>query len=74
MAKRILLICKTFERFRGLVTECETGKCEMLVTCKDLQGFWVTMYMEIRDCDTRFEKLEKLRTQGWEEEEPPVSK
>ncbi|XP_076679114.1 uncharacterized protein LOC143374677 [Andrena cerasifolii] len=69
-----LLICKKFERFRGLVTDCETGKGEMLVTCKDLQGFWDMMYMQIRDCDTRFEKLEKLRTQGWKEDEPPVSK
>ena len=69
-----LLICKKFERFRRLVTDCETGKGEMLVTCKDLQGFWDMMYMEIKDCDTRFEKLEKLRTQGWKEDEPPVSK
>ena len=69
-----LLICKKFERFRRLVTDCETGKGEMLVTCKDLQGFWDMMYMEIKDCDTRFEKLEKLRMQGWKEEEPPVSK
>ncbi|XP_076233364.1 uncharacterized protein LOC143178525 [Calliopsis andreniformis] len=64
-----LLIRKKFERFRSLVSDCETGKGEMLVTCKDLQGFWDMMYMEIQNCNSRFEKLEKLYAQGWEEEE-----
>ncbi|XP_028525639.1 disks large-associated protein 5-like isoform X2 [Apis cerana] len=64
-----LLISKKFERFRGLVADCETGRGEMLVTCKDLQGFWDMMYMEIKNCDLRFKKLEKLRSQGWKEEE-----
>ncbi|OAD46881.1 hypothetical protein WN48_11280, partial [Eufriesea mexicana] len=64
-----LLISKKFERFRGLVSDCETGKGEMLVTCKDLQGFWDMMYMEVENCNLQFEKLEKLRLQGWKEEE-----
>ncbi|XP_076235031.1 uncharacterized protein LOC143179602 [Calliopsis andreniformis] len=71
-----LLISKKFERFRGLVSDCETGKGEMLVTCKDLQGFWDMMYIEVQNCNSRFEKLEKLHAQGWqeEEEEKPPSK
>lgn len=64
-----LLIRKKFERFRGLVLDCETGKGEMLVTCKDLQGFWEMMYMEVRDCDGRFAKLERMRENGWVDEE-----
>lgn len=64
-----LLINKKFERFRGLVQDCETGKGEMLVTCRDLQGFWDMMYMEVMNCDSRFEALEKLRLNGWKEEE-----
>ncbi|XP_076631060.1 uncharacterized protein LOC143346638 isoform X2 [Colletes latitarsis] len=67
-----LLITKKFERFRGLVSDCETGKGEMLVTCKDLQGFWDMMYMEVKNCDLRFEKLEQLCSRNWEEEEPPA--
>ncbi|KOX74772.1 Disks large-associated protein 5 [Melipona quadrifasciata] len=63
-----LLINKKFERFRRLVTDCEIGKGEMLVTCKDLQGFWDMMYMDIKNCDLQFEKLEKLRLQDWKEE------
>ena len=64
-----LLISKKFERFRRLVSDCETGKGEMLVTCKDLQGFWDMMYIEVKNCDVRFEKLEKLRAHAWKEEE-----
>ncbi|CAD1468563.1 unnamed protein product, partial [Heterotrigona itama] len=63
-----LLINKKFGRFRRLVTDCEVGKGEMLVTCKDLQGFWDMMYMDIKNCDLQFEKLETLRSQDWKEE------
>lgn len=67
-----LLINKKFERFQRLVSDCESGKGEMLVTCRDLQGFWDMMYMEIQNCDSRFEALEKLRSRGWEEEKEEI--
>ncbi|KAI4499266.1 hypothetical protein M0802_005526 [Mischocyttarus mexicanus] len=69
-----LLINKKFDRFQRLVSDCESGKGEMLVTCRDLQGFWDMMYMEIQNCDSRFEALEKLRSRGWKEEEEIVAK
>ncbi|CAK9818799.1 Guanylate kinase-associated protein mars [Anthophora plagiata] len=69
-----LLINKKFERFRRLVADCETGKGEMLVRCKDLQGFWDMMYIEVKNCDARFEKLKELRSRGWKEEELPIGK
>lgn len=69
-----LLINKKFERFRKLVEDCETGKGEMLVTCRDLQGFWDMTYMEVKDCDLRFEKLEQRQKRGWQEEEYVVTK
>jgi len=69
-----LLINKKFERFRSLVQDCETGKGEMLVTCRDLQGFWDMTYMEVQNCDIRFEKLEQRRNRGWQEEEYAVNK
>lgn len=46
----------------------------MLVTFKDLQGFWDMMYMEVENCNLRFKKLEKLRAQGWKEEELFIDK
>ncbi|KAJ8683441.1 hypothetical protein QAD02_019233 [Eretmocerus hayati] len=65
-----LLINKKFQRFRSLVLDCETGRGEMLVTCKDLQGFWEMMYMEVKNCDGRFEKLDELKSKNWIENEP----
>ncbi|XP_003427646.1 uncharacterized protein LOC100678745 [Nasonia vitripennis] len=69
-----LLVNKKFERFRGLVLDCETGKGEMLVTCKDLQGFWEMMYMEIKDCDNRFNRLEGKKAKNWVIEETEEEK
>ncbi|XP_033314811.1 uncharacterized protein LOC117213516 [Bombus bifarius] len=63
-----LLINKKFDRFRQLVINCETGKGEMLVTCKDLQGFWDMMYMDIKNCDLQFEKLGDLCSQDRKED------
>ncbi|EFN73981.1 Disks large-associated protein 5 [Camponotus floridanus] len=63
-----LLINKKFERFRSLVEDCENGKGEKLVTCRDLQGFWDMTYMEVKNCDSRFEKLEQRQNSGWQEE------
>ncbi|XP_032686799.1 disks large-associated protein 5-like [Odontomachus brunneus] len=64
-----LLIDKKFDRFRRLVSDCETGMGQMLVTCKDLQGFWDMTCMEVKDCDFRFKKLEERRKREWQEEE-----
>ncbi|XP_017754355.1 PREDICTED: disks large-associated protein 5-like [Eufriesea mexicana] len=49
------------------------GEGEMLVTCEDLQGFWDMTYMEVKNCDSRFDKLEKLCSQDWKEEELPIA-
>ena len=68
-----LLLRKKFERFRRLVQDCETGKGEMLVQCKDLQGFWDLIYMEVKDCELRFSKLEFLRSMGWVEQQIVVA-
>lgn len=49
-----LLISKKFERFHRLVEDCEIEKGEkLMITCRDLQGFWDMAYMEVRDCDSR---------------------
>ncbi|XP_033218970.1 uncharacterized protein LOC117174213 isoform X2 [Belonocnema kinseyi] len=73
-----LLLAKKFKRFESLVLDCEKGDGQMLVTCKDLQGFWDIVNMEIRNCENRFAKLEELRTRGWIEEEevkqPPIKR
>ncbi|KAK0078855.1 hypothetical protein PV326_009090 [Microctonus aethiopoides] len=64
-----LLMQKKFERFRGLVLDCETGKGEMLVRCRDLQAFWDIILMQIKDCDARFDKLSEMQKKNWIEED-----
>lgn len=69
-----LLMRKKFARFRSLINDCETGKGELLVRCKDLGGFWDLMDREVKDCDSRFSKLESLKANDWVEEEEAVLK
>ncbi|XP_044003992.1 uncharacterized protein LOC122849364 [Aphidius gifuensis] len=64
-----LLLNKKFGRFQQLVDNCEDGKGEMLVRCRDLQGFWELVSREVADCDSRFYKLEILRNNDWIEKE-----
>ncbi|XP_034939605.1 uncharacterized protein mars [Chelonus insularis] len=74
IGQTILLINKKFKRFDGLVSDCITGNKELLVTCRDLQGFWDMMSIEIKDCLSRFEKLEILKTNSWIEEKLDIKK
>lgn len=69
-----LLMRKKFERFQSLIHDCETGKGQMLVGCKDLGGFWDLTDREIKDCDARFSKLDFLKAHDWIEEKAVVKK
>uniref|UniRef100_A0A6P7FD58 Guanylate kinase-associated protein mars n=1 Tax=Diabrotica virgifera virgifera TaxID=50390 RepID=A0A6P7FD58_DIAVI len=63
-----LLITKKFEQFRGLISECKSFEYkEKPITCEDLHGFWDMMYNQVINLDNRFENLEKLRNNNWEE-------
>lgn len=64
-----LLINKKFKRFNSLITICEKGNAiTPMVTCTDLHGFWDMMYIDVKDCDSRFEKLKELQARNWQEE------
>ncbi|XP_029178489.1 uncharacterized protein LOC114946214 [Nylanderia fulva] len=63
-----LLISKKFSQFYGLILICEKGDADIPVTCADLHGFWDMMYLEVKDCDSRFAKLEELQANHWREE------
>ncbi|CAK9805780.1 Disks large-associated protein 5 [Anthophora plagiata] len=69
-----LLLSKKFERFRGLVADYETGKEEMLIEYKDLQGFWDMISIEVKNCHSRFKKLKELHSQDWKEKELFIGK
>lgn len=62
-----LLINKKFEQFRGLIHKCKSRNSEAPVTCEDLHGFWDMVYIQVGNLDKRFENLEKLRANNWEE-------
>ncbi|KAL6423395.1 hypothetical protein ACFW04_010176 [Cataglyphis niger] len=64
-----LLINKKFKRFNRLILICEEGNTTTpMVTCTDLHGFWDVMYIDVKDCDSRFEKLKELQARNWQEE------
>ncbi|XP_024876691.1 uncharacterized protein LOC112457726 [Temnothorax curvispinosus] len=64
-----LLIKEKFKQFYGLILDCERKDGNVLISCTDLHGFWDTMYIEVKDCDSRFAKLEKLRARCWQEDQ-----
>lgn len=64
-----LLLNEKFQQFRDLVLDCEKGGHVLPITCDDLHGFWDLMYIAVRDCDSRFARLKKLRASHWQEDE-----
>ncbi|XP_032672174.1 uncharacterized protein LOC116844570 isoform X2 [Odontomachus brunneus] len=69
-----LLLKEKFQQFRGLVLDCEKGGSVFPVSCADLHGFWDLMYIAVKDCVSRFAKLEKLRASNWQEDEMEPSR
>lgn len=63
-----LLVSSKFKQFEGLVRQCEDGQQNQLITCKDLQGFWDMMNVTVKNCESRFEKVEKMRANAWKED------
>lgn len=61
VGQTILLLNGKFHQFHGLVLDCEKDGGDLPVKCADLHGFWDLMHIEVRDCDSRFARLEKLR-------------
>lgn len=64
-----MLIKHKFKQFYDLILDCERKDGNMLVTCMDLHGFWDTMNLQIKDCDSRFAKLEELRAKCWQRDQ-----
>ncbi|KAJ8946033.1 hypothetical protein NQ318_023282 [Aromia moschata] len=63
-----LLISKKFQQFRSLIEQCRSNEyVEKPISCKDLHGFWDMMYMQVEDLNKRFNNLDNLRANNWEE-------
>ncbi|KAF7282827.1 hypothetical protein GWI33_001965 [Rhynchophorus ferrugineus] len=66
-----LLMSKKFQQFRGLIDQCRSPNAtEKSITCSDLHGFWDMIYMQVEDLDKRFNNLDKLKENNWEEMMP----
>lgn len=63
-----LLLAKKFRQFRGLIEQCESGEGEQKVLAADLEGFWSMVYMQVEQCNARFERLDALKAIEWKEE------
>lgn len=63
-----LLLAKKFGQFRALIEQCESGAGEQKVLAPDLEGFWSMVYMQVEQCNARFERLDKLKATEWREE------
>ncbi|XP_018573291.1 guanylate kinase-associated protein mars-like [Anoplophora glabripennis] len=63
-----LLISKKFEQFRSLIEQCRTCKyAEKPISCEDLHGFWDMIYMQVEDLNKRFNNLNVLKANNWQE-------
>lgn len=63
-----LLLAKKFRQFRQLIDQCESGEGDQKVLAPDLEGFWSMVYMQVEQCNARFERLDKLKAIEWREE------
>lgn len=59
-----LLINSKFKQFSSLITECENNKKKKSFP-HDLEGFWSLVYIQVENCNYRFEKLESLKNNDW---------
>lgn len=69
-----LFISKKCEQFRGLISNCIEKNSETTVTCEDLHGFWDMMLIQVKNLDLRFQNLDNLKANNWEEIRPEIIK
>lgn len=62
-----LLIRKKFPKFRELINNFEFESGARAVLSDDLDGYWLTVTLEIDSIDKRFTELEALQANDWEE-------
>lgn len=69
-----LLIDQRFRQFSGLIDLSEDKNAEKQATASDLQGFWEMIYYQVEDVNAKFDALEKLKENNWQEEEKKTRK
>ncbi|XP_063702969.1 guanylate kinase-associated protein mars [Culicoides brevitarsis] len=69
-----LLMRKKLPKFRELIENYEFDSGDRAVLQDDLDGYWMTVMMEIESIDKRFADLEALKANDWEEKLEEVAK
>lgn len=69
-----LLIKSKFEQFRGLVDKCEAATVQHSVRPEDLEGFWGMVYIQVENCNKRFDRLDVLKANDWQDPDVKVTK
>lgn len=69
-----LLTTNKFKQFRGLVDKCESCETENAVRPEDLEGFWGMVFIQVENCDKRFDRLNQLKANNWEDPDLQVKK
>lgn len=68
MGQTNLLITNKFKQFSSLIDQCsDTESNDVKVKPEDLEGFWSMVYLQIENCNQRFERLETLKSNNWED-------
>lgn len=68
MGQTNLLITNKFKQFSSLIDQCsDTESNDIKVKPEDLEGFWSMVYLQIENCNQRFELLETLKSNNWED-------
>lgn len=69
-----LLITSKFKQFSKLIDQCENKSGVQPVKPEDLEGFWTMVYIQVDNCSARFQRLDSLKDNNWEDPELNVRK
>lgn len=69
-----LLINSKFTQFSGLVDKCEAAVAMHSVRPEDLEGFWGMVYIQVENCNKRFDRLDVLKANDWQDPDIKVTK
>lgn len=67
-----LLTTSKFKQFSKLIDQCECN--DEKVKPEDLEGFWSMIYLQVENCNQRFERLENMKKCNWDDPELHVVK
>lgn len=62
-----LLLRSKFKQFSVLVDQCENQNVDPPIKPEDLEGFWSMVYLQVDNCNIRFDKLKEWKENEWKD-------